>query len=162
MSPVVTVRRPHAFVPGPGGYVIAVAIGWAICAVGLVVPDLGEYDVSAWIPIVVVYVPLLTVACASYGLPVAVVGVTFVHVLRRWGAPFPLQVAVTAVVLAGLTHAWLVLTLPGGLEPDGGRWSSDGPWLPALVGGAAAIGHLVARRWLPPVHSCRRRLALRP
>lgn len=141
--------RAATFVPGVGGYVIAAVIGWTVFAIGLMLPSLDDYGVVEGLGVVIVYVPLVLLACSTYGLPVAVLAVLVVHLgCRRTGAGW-VHVLAAGVVTGLLTWAWLALTFPGEDLGQAPSWMDREAWPATLAGISAAIGRAAAHRWVP-------------
>lgn len=141
--------RAATFVPGVGGYVIAVAIGWTFFAIGLLLPGLDDYGVVEDLGVAIVYTPLVLLACSTYGLPVTVLSVLAVHLgCRRVGAGW-VHVLATGVVTGLLTWAWLALTFPGEDLGQAPSWMDSVAWPATLAGVSAAAGRAAAHRWVP-------------
>lgn len=142
------VTRASTFVPGPGGYLIAVVISWCVFAVGLLVPGISDYGLPDGIGVLVIYGPMIVIACATYGLPVAVVGVLLVHFGCRNVRATAAHVAAAGIVGAVLGGLWFHLTMPGAVDGDGAGWSDNALWIATLTGISAATGRLAANRWV--------------
>lgn len=143
-----TTQVRRTFVPGPGGYVIAAVISWLACGVLVLIPDVGLYSPLNLLAVAVIYVPLVALVCATYGLPVAVATLTIVDRVCRRAHRLVVHVAATGLVAGVLGAGWVRLTLPFALHPDGGPWST-GWGVGLLVGASAALGRLLADRWTP-------------
>ncbi len=141
-------RVGRTFVPGPGGYVIAAAIGWLACGVLVLIPDVSLYGPLDLLAVGLIYVPLVALVCATYGLPVALATIAIVDLVCRRVRPLAVHVTATALVGGALGAGWVRLTLPSEIHPDGGPWST-GWGVAVLVGASAALGRLLADRWTP-------------
>ncbi len=132
----VPVRNPRTWVPGPGGYVIAVVI---TCVAFSVV--LTGALVAGSPPQIVAYWPLIAAACCTFGLPVGILGAAVVHVTTRRARAEWVHVLVAGLVTAALVPLWF-RTLYGG--------DFDLGWISLAAGGCGALGRGLARPWIRP------------
>lgn len=137
---------PHT--PGILGYLLALIVSWLVFAVFVVVPGAAATgDPLNALGALIVYVPIVMIAGAIYGLPIAVAGVIVVHLLcfqarDQW--IHVLAAGLIGIALAAVQFHWFLNGPPG--------WSTV---MALVVGLAAAVGRLAV---LPLVTS-RRRLA---
>jgi hypothetical protein len=128
--------------------VIAAVIGWLACGVLALLPDLGLYNLVDLVAVAVVYVPLLVLVCATYGLPVTLFTVAIVSLVCRRVRPLVVHVVAMGLVAGTLGALWVHLTLSADVHPEDGPWSTT-RGVGLLVGVSAACGRLLADRWTP-------------
>lgn len=129
-------RTPRTWVPGPGGYVLAIVItcvAFSVVLTGALVADSP--------PQIVVYWPLIVGACCIFGLPVGLVGAGVAHVATRSFRAEWVHVLVAGLVAAVLVPLWF-RTVYGG--------DFDLRWIGVAAGICGALGRGLARPWIRP------------
>lgn len=128
-------RAAQTWMPGPGGYVIAILItcvAFSLVITGALVTDSP--------PQIVVYWPLIVGACCVLGLPVGIGGAAVVHVTTRKVRAEWVHVLVGGLVTAAVVPLWI-----RALGSD-----NDLDWISVAAGLCGALGRGLARPWIRP------------